>query len=213
MKPRSRTDALRGPGWLWWMAFSLLFVAMAAGMLMMRAPGLLDRPLTDPHPLRSAQSQRDDPARERVLEVLAVAGRARLDGADLTQLVRPWGDRRLEGLNISIDEHRHAVFDVSIREGASWINVHLVCRQVELVDGRFRQLVVHTLTVSGWDLTAVWGGDDLSTAANAELDHARSLHAPTGPILDALSLVRLVDDRFWVEVPPTAVQGAFSNRR
>ena len=211
MRPR-RTDSLRGPGWLWAAAFLLLFVAMAAGMLWLRAPGLLDRPLTDPHPLRAAQSRRDDTVRDAVIEVLEVAGRARLDGEGFTQLVRPWTDRRLEGLNVSVDSHGYAVFDVSVREGASWINLQLVCPEVELVQGRFTRLRVHSLTLSGWDLTPVWVDRDLSAAANEELATARRLHPETGTILDALARVRLVDGRFRVEVPRARVADAFPRR-
>lgn|GEM_PF-5249377 len=213
MKRRSAHTTLRFPLWMWVSAFSLLFVAMAATMLLLRAPGLLDRPLTDPDPLRIALVPRDDVERERVIDVLAVAGRARLDGPHFTQLVRPWHDRRLEGLRVSVSDQGYAVFDISMREGASWINLHIVCTEVEVTNGRFSRLVVRAFTLSGWDLTPVWVDRDLAERANAELDLARSLHPATGRMLDALESVRLVDGHFWVEVDPAEVVGAFHSPR
>ena len=198
---------------MWAASFSLLYAAFAATMFMMRAPGTLDQPLTDPEPARVALVAPDPGLRQDVLDVLAVAGRARLDGAELTQLLRPWRDPRLEGLRVSVSREGYAVFDISMRRGASWINLHLVCSDVQVRNGRFARLLVRDISLSGWDLRPVWVDRDLAERANRELDLARTLYPETARLLAGLDRIDLVDGQFEVQVDRHDVETTFVSRR
>jgi hypothetical protein len=195
---------------MWGASFALLYIAMAATMFMMRAPGMLDRPLTDPEPSRVAITPPDDEVRQGVLERLEVAGRARLDGPSFTQLVRPWHDRRLEGLRVSVSPEGYAVLDISVREGASWINLHIEASELEMSGGHFTRLVVRDLQISGWDLTRVWVDRDLAIRANEALQQARNLYPETGRMLDALRDVTLQDGHFVVDIGRADPRAAFT---
>jgi hypothetical protein len=204
-----KRSTLRFPLWMWAVSFGLLYTTMAATMFMMRAPGLLDRPLTDPEPARIAMATPDEEAKQDVLDILDVAGRAKIDADGFTQLVRPWHDRRLEGLRVSVSPEGYAVFDISLRKGASWINIHLVASELEMQAGQFTRLVVRDLQLSGWDLKSIWGERDLAIRANEELELARTLYPATGRMLDALRTVEFVEGQFMVDVGRADVTDAF----
>lgn len=202
------TRSIRGPIWVWLGAFLLLGAAMVATMLFLQGPAALTRPVTNPDPNPDALSRYDPDLRAEALERLAVAGRARFDGPQATQLLRPWHDKDIEGLRLAIDSG-HLVIDIAKREGASWINVHLQTSDFEMVDGRVRRLVVHSVRVSGWDLTPAWQGQDIADRANAELDEARHRDARTSRILATLDGVRFTGTHIEVHTTWPDIRGAY----
>ena len=204
MSPRS----IKGPMWLWGGAFVLLAAALVATMLFLQGPAALTQPLTNPDPNPDSLSRLDLDTRTEVLELLEVAGRARLDGPQATQLLRPWHDREIEGLNFRIDSGR-LIIDIAKREGASWINVHMEASAFEIVDGNFTELVVHSLRVSGWDLTPAWQGQDISKRANAELDDARRRDSRTSRTLATLDGVRFTGTHLQVHSTWPDIRSAY----
>ncbi len=199
---------LRGPLWLWVGAFGLVALALFATMLFLRAPALITQPLTNPDPNPVSLSRLDPELRADTLELLAVAGRARLNGDQATQLLRPWHDRDIEGFAIAIEGGR-LVLDISKREGASWINIHLEASDLEVVDGRVRRLEVHSGRMSGWDLTKAWQGRDIADQANQEIDDARRRDSRTSRLLATLDKVRFTGTHLEVMTTSEDIQGAF----
>ena len=205
---KSSSRPPRRPLWLWGGAFGLVGLALFTTTLFLRAPALITRPLTNPDPNPAALSRFDAELRAETLELLAVGGRARLNGAQATQLLRPWHDRDIEGLTITIEGGR-LIFDIAKREGASWINVHLEASDLEVVDGRVRRLEVHSGRVSGWDLTKAWQGRDISEKANRELDDARRRDNRSSRLLATLDVVRFTGTHLEVQTTSPDIRAAF----
>lgn len=200
--------SFKGPIWLWGGAFVLLAAALVATMLFLQGPAALTKPLTNPDPNPTSLSRLDPAARNEVLELLAVAGRVRLDGSQATQLLRPWHDKDIEGLNLEVESGR-LVIDIAKREGASWINVHMEASAFEIVDGYFQQLVIHSLRVSGWDLTPAWQGQDISERANEELDDARRRDSRTSRTLATLDGVSFTGTHLEVHTTWPDIRSAY----
>lgn len=194
------------------MAFVLLFCAMAACFAIVRRPTLVSHPLVQSVPLDAADAEFAPHMRDKVIEVLKTAGRARVDGPHATQLLRPWHDPMLTGFRLDIDARGQVTIALSERVGNDWANVLLRAGAFEMENGVITQLEVESIEVSGWDLSAVWGHADLSLQANEYLDEARKRHPKTARMLDALDSVRVVGDDLEVVVAPHEVATAFGAR-
>ncbi|HCH61204.1 MAG: hypothetical protein CL927_08320 [Deltaproteobacteria bacterium] len=166
---------------VWGASLGLLYVSMMAVFVGVMAPAKLVEPVVET--LAAAeQAHRDDRLYTQLVERLAIAGRARLEPSEAVQLFSPWQNSELGRVEISATERRYLDVSLSKPLGTTWLNVELTARELRWSDGRFETLVLDSLSIGGWDVTALSRGKDISGLVNRRLGsimrrnpHARSL--------------------------------------
>lgn len=190
----------RAPAWLWALSFGLLLASLAVAAVAVRAPAVLRRPFVDERPLERDQVPLVPEERDEVLEILSIAGRAPLGPGRLTQVLRPWKNKRLVVFFIDLVPRAGGEpwvqLDLSIAVGIHWINVHFV-GELELARGRFSRLVPQELVVSGWALGEP--GADLVALANAELDRLCAQDAELNANLSRVAALSVRGGKFWLD--------------
>ncbi len=188
------SDRRRAPLWAWIVAFGLLLAGLGGAALMVARPALVQRPLIAVHPLAPALTVTTDQARE-AHEVFATAGKARLDDAHATALLRPVGHPTVALFELSATPAGQTALRLSLREGASFMNIEME-GVLELRDGRVATCRAERLRVSGWDMSATVAGQELAPIANQRLDEARAQLPDWDAHLAELGRFHLADGRF-----------------
>lgn len=196
----------REPIWLWLVTMGPLLACIALGLAYVQRPALADAAVSDGHP--AGVVARDADLEARVVEVLSVAGRARLSGAELVQLLRPWRDGRLDGFDVSVEDGRLSL-TLALEHGARWQNLCLSGVRVVVLDGRIRSLVAGHVSLSGRRLGSL-EGVELADEANRWLDEAGRVDAAFAARLAAVDSLVVTEDGVVVAVDPTALSEALA---
>jgi hypothetical protein len=189
----------KAPWWLWVSSLLVLGVALALGLVAVRAPVLIRRPFIEEKPLDVPQVAYDADRRAEILEVLEIAGKAKLSADSATQLLRPWHDPRIGVFALAITPDSALRLDLSVNSGVHWVNVHFVGR-VEMEKGRFTRLLPRELVVSGWDLDLA-DGEDLSQLANERLGALCAKDPRLAQDLARVGRLELREGHVWVYLP------------
>jgi hypothetical protein len=184
---------------LWGSSLGLLYVSMMTMFLGVMAPGRLVEPVVEPV-AAAGKVARDEGLYKEIVERLSVAGRARLAPDEAVQLLSPWRDPELGRLDLTATEHRHLDIDLSHPLGTSWLNIELVARELKWADGRFERVVVEELSISGWDVSSVMGGQEISSLVNRRLGHMMRRHPHAWSMGEAISSMEWTGQHLVVEV-------------
>jgi len=184
---------------LWGSSLGLLYVSMMTVFVGVMTPGRLVDPVVESVAV-AEQVARDELVYNEVVERLSVAGRARLEPAEAVQLLSPWRDPELGRLDLAATERRHLAVDLSHPLGTTWFNIELVARELTWANGRFERVVVEELSISGWDVSSVMAGREISSLVNGRLGRMMRRHPHAWSMGEAISRMEWTGQHLVVEV-------------
>ena len=193
---------------LWGTSFGLLYVSMMFVFVGVMAPAQLVEPVVETTAV-AEDIPRDTQMYNALVERLAVAGRARLEPSEASQLLSPWQDVELGRIELTATDRRHLAVNLSHPLGTTWFNIQLVAREITWSEGRFQRIVVEELTVSKWDLTSLAQGRDIADLVNQRLGRMLQRNPHAQHIADALDVLDWNGRHLMVEVRTDRLDDAF----
>jgi len=183
---------------LWLVGVGLLLVSTFGAARLVSAPGVagVARAAADPLP----RTRGPDPAaRQRVLQVLDIAGRARVDADHLSWLLYPRQHPTVELLELGAAPGGRTTVRASVREGDGWLNVEFE-GELELRAGHVHRCRPAALRVNGEDVDLADVPEDLAALVDPRVQAEAGRSPDWGPLLRHTRSLKQEEGRFVIEV-------------
>ena len=192
----------------WGASLGLLYGSMMAMFLGVMAPAKLVEPVVE-SVAAADQVNHDDRLYGQLVERLTIAGRGRLEPTEAAQLFSPWQNSELGRVELVATDRRHLEVRLSRPLGTTWFNIELTARELKWADGRFERIVVEELSVSGWDITPLSRGRDISGIVNRRLGTIMRRNPHVRSLGEAVSALEWNGRHLMLEVHPERMDAAF----